>query len=104
MSRVRWAVALTSLAAAACGSRAHITPTQGESYKTAFSRQAPAVEKVRGPAPGLDPQEANLIADAYRQGLVPKKTQVTDEPILFVAPPARQSMAPMLPPSVPKER
>jgi hypothetical protein len=105
MSRVNALLAIVVALSVGCTARRHMIDTQGQSYSRAFARQAPARDRVTAPATGLDPQEANIIADVYRQSLVPKKAKVTEEPVILVAPPTRQSTAPSLPPpSVPKER
>jgi hypothetical protein len=104
----RLVVSLSVVLAAAsicCAARHHMIETQGQSYTRAFARQAPVRDRIVGPTGGLDPQEASIIADVYRQSLVPKKVKVSEEPVILVAPPSRQGTTHALPaPSVPKER
>ena len=89
-----------------CASRAHVTPTQGQSYSAAFAQQAPPMAKVTGPVRGLDSQEASIISSSYRRSLAPKAAQVKEEPILLVAPPSQQGggYGMKLAPSVPSEK
>jgi hypothetical protein len=89
-----------------CGARAHITPTQGESYSAAFAQQAPRPPKIAGPVRGLDSQEAAIISSSYRRSLAPKAAEAKEEPILLVAPPSQQpgGYGMKLAPSVPSER
>lgn len=97
-------VAFLALAAAAgCGGRKqHLTPDHGKSYDAAFAAQraggAPA-EAVSG----LDSQEAAIVSDGYRAGLAPKGQKAEEQPVLLVAPPARERPQPLAP-SVPAEK
>ncbi|BDG08486.1 hypothetical protein [Anaeromyxobacter paludicola] len=100
-------VLLVAFAAlAGCGARQHITPTQGRAYGEALASQrarTPAAGQAQA-VRGLDAQEADIIAQGYRQSLAPKDSKVKDEPVLLIAPQqnvARQASLP--PPSVPKQ-
>ena len=88
-----------------CGARAHITPTQGQSYSAVFKEQGPAKAKVTGPVSGLDSQEAAIISTSYLRSLAPKNAQQKEEPILLVSPPSQgggyggnMKLAPSVPP------
>jgi len=89
----------------ACGGRAHLEPGYSRSYRGQFAAQEarPPGAKPATAAPGLDAQEASIIANSYRKSLSPKEErQYGAEPILVVAPPQRAAGHPLLP-SVPKE-
>jgi hypothetical protein len=94
---------LVIVAVGGCASRAHLTPTQGQSYNAVFERQAPPVARIAGPVKGLDSQDAAIISSTYRRGLAPRNAQVKEEPMLLVAPPVQQRGAMPLAPSVPRE-
>ncbi|HEX9290748.1 MAG TPA: hypothetical protein VF904_14590 [Anaeromyxobacteraceae bacterium] len=97
------ALALAALAIASCG-RAHLEPGYGHSYQAQFALQVEKPAHPRKVAPGLDAQEASIIASTYRKGLAPKETQdVKEQPILVVAPQQAGMAAQALAPSVPKE-
>ncbi len=53
-----------------------------------FLRQRihPEGGKAASGAPGLDSQEAAIIADSYRTGLAPDGARVQEEPLLILAP------------------
>lgn len=100
-----WRISLVcclAMALGACGSRRTITPTQGVAYRAAFDRQraAPARGPV-DPPPGLDSQEAGIIAATYRSSLAPKGEGPEKEPQLLIVAPQRQGAAARPAPSVP---
>lgn len=98
-------VAMALVTLAGCGWRKqHLTPGHGLSYDLAFAAQqerrsdkAPAVA-----APGLDAQEAAIISDSYRRGLVPQGGTARQEPLILLSP-ATQPRPNTPPPSVPRE-
>jgi hypothetical protein len=96
---------LAVLLVAGCARRQHIIEGYGASYHAAFGTQAP--DRSSGPAraaPGLDSQEASIIAETYRKSLAPEDQTAKEQPVLIVAPPSREQR-PQLAPSVPaKER
>jgi hypothetical protein len=95
--------ALLGSLALACA-RTHLSRSHGESYDAAFSQQRAVVKPAaKKSALGLDSQEAEIIADGYRRSLAPKALKPTEEPVIYVAPPAAYQRPPALPPSVPKE-
>jgi hypothetical protein len=97
------ALALAALATACCG-RAHLEPGYGRSYYAQFALQRERTVPARKAAPGLDPQEASIIASTYRKSLAPKdERDVKAPPILVVAPQQPGMAAQLPPPSVPKE-
>jgi hypothetical protein len=104
---MKLAIAAAVALAVACGGRAHLEPGYARSYRGQFAAQRarPPGAKPAVAAPGLDAQEASIIANSYRKSLAPKEErQYGAEPILVVAPPQRTSGHPQLPlPSVPKE-
>jgi hypothetical protein len=53
--------------------------------------------------PGLDAQEAAIIAGAYQKSLAPKERAKEAEPVLLVAPSQASPYPQALAPSVPKE-
>lgn len=95
------AALLAAAALAGCGI-AHLNPAQGESYRKAFAvQQATPSAEPRPPTPGLDTQEADVVARSYLASLSGKSKVEAPEPMLLVAPPQRAQATP-LPPSVPK--
>jgi hypothetical protein len=85
-------------------SRQHLEPAYGRSYREQFSLQRERSTSSTKVTPGLDAQEASIIASTYRASLAPKGAQhVTEEPILVVAPQQRYTPSSLPPPSVPKE-
>ncbi len=90
----------------ACAGRAHLWEARGSSVESqlALQRAPRATGKRAGPVPGLDSQEASIIAAGYRRSLAPKDVKVEEEPLLIVAPPQQGQPRQVLPlPSVPKE-
>jgi hypothetical protein len=80
-----------ALLLAGCASRTHLTAGHGRSYHEAMDRQAVNPEAGRQPvaSKGLDPQEAAIIAQNYRQHLAPKGEAVSaPQQMLIVAPSA----------------
>jgi hypothetical protein len=101
-TRSRTALLVCAAALLACGWRQqHLDQHHGQSYDAAFAAQQGPARAPRAPVTGLDSQEAALISSTYRTSLAPKNAKVKDDPILVVAPPNRDRVAP-LPPSVPK--
>ncbi len=88
---------------AGCG-RAHLDPAYGRAFREQFALQRERPASSTKVTPGLDAQEASIIASTYRASLAPKEAQrVSDEPILVVTPQQRGAMPSLPPPSVPKE-
>ena len=106
MRRSNPMLAAAALASLALGcARAHLQRSFGQSTEAALMQQAPARTGAKGAVSGLDSEEAEIIADAYRRSLAPKEVKVTEEPVIYVAPPSAYSArAPALAPSVPKEQ
>ena len=103
--RAKWiaCVALAAAVVGGCGWRKqHLTADHGKSYAAVLAaqsaRSAPA-EAVTG----LDSQEAAIISEGYRSGLAPSGQKVKEQPVLLVAPPARERPQPLAP-SVPGEK
>jgi hypothetical protein len=107
MRTLAFIVLATATGLAACGPRAHLSPSFGRSNHHAFERQA--IDPLAGNTPrgvgGLDSQEAAIVAATHRRNLAPKGTAApADEPLIIVAPSqgglggARQ-LAPSVPPS-----
>ena len=75
---------------AGCGAREHLTRTHGVASHDIFRLQKLRPDAGRNSAPelGLDSQEAAIVAETYRKGLVPKgeRSVADQQPILFVAP------------------
>ncbi len=97
------ALALVTLAG--CGWRKqHLTGSYGLSYDSAFAvqRERRADKPPAVAVSGLDAQEAAIISDSYRHGLVPKGGTARQEPLILLSP-AQQERPSMPPPSVPKE-
>lgn len=96
------AVALVTLSG--CGWRKqHLTSSYGLSYDAAFDAQRERRDKPPAvAATGLDAQEAALISDTYRRGLIPKGGTARQEPLILLSP-AQQQPQYMPPPSVPKD-
>jgi hypothetical protein len=102
---MRTAVIATALAAAlgagGCG-RAHLNPAQGAASRQAFaSQQVRPSPQWRSASTGLDPQEADVVAQGYFRGLAGKARTEAPEPVIFVAP-QQQGQAAQLAPSVPR--
>lgn len=99
-----WLLAVTALGslALACG-RAHLQGSTGKAYQAALTAQAPPKATPKPAAPGLDPQDAEIIADGYRRSLAPKDVKVTEEPFVIVQPAGGYVRPTPLAPSVPKE-
>ncbi len=86
------------------GGRAHIEPGYGRSYREQLSAQRdPSGAKPAKAAPGLDAQEASIIAATYRTSLAPKEEKTQAPPILVVEQQPGGGMLRALMPSVPKE-
>jgi type IV pilus biogenesis protein CpaD/CtpE len=91
---------------AGCASRAHVTESHGRSYKAALSAQVanPGAGENARPLPGLDAQEASIVARNYRRSLSSKGTPANQDAgggMLILAPSqAAQPYTP--PPSVPE--
>jgi hypothetical protein len=102
MSGAKIAVVCLAVALAGCGARKTITPTHGLAYRAAFGgqRAAPARGPV-DPAPGLDSQEAAIIAASYRNSLAPKGERPEQEPQLLIVAPQKPGSAARPAPSVP---
>jgi hypothetical protein len=81
-----------------------MTRTHGLSYRAAFAQQQAVAtgRKPVDPPPGLDSQEAAIIADGYRQSLAPKGQKAEQEPVILVAPQQQGGRAQQLQPSVPR--
>lgn len=98
----------TALALSGCASRAHMTDSHGRSNRAAFTAQManPQAGQKARPLPGLDAQEAGIVARNYRRSLVTKGTPSSQDGgggMLIVAPAqAPQSYTP--PPSVPERQ
>ncbi|HET9553270.1 MAG TPA: hypothetical protein VFP50_09910 [Anaeromyxobacteraceae bacterium] len=91
-----------ALAGAGCG-RAHLNPAQGVSYRKAFAaQQVTPSPQWRAPTPGLDTQEADVVAKSYVRSLAGKAREEAPEPVLYVAPPMRGAGSQPLAPSVPR--
>jgi hypothetical protein len=93
---------------AACGDRSHLTAGHGRSLRQATARQVVNPEAGKQPvaSKGLDPQEAAVIAQSYRQRLAPKGEAAAPEQTLMVAPSAARVGRPgdyMPPASVPSD-
>jgi hypothetical protein len=74
----------------ACAGPEHLTPTHGRAYRASMRMQVanPDAGKDSEPQTGLDSQEAAIVAEAYRLGLVPAGSgaKADKAPILMVAP------------------
>ncbi len=97
-----FAALLSSLAVVGGCGRAHLAPSHGEAFRKAFTPQLvggpPAVRPV---TMTLDPQEADVIAQAYLRGLAGKTRVETSEPVIYVAPQQHGGAPQRLAPSVP---
>ncbi len=99
-------LALATILLAACtGGRAHMEPGYGRSYSAQFAAQREASPGARAAkaAPGLDAQEASIIAGTFRKSLSPKEEKTQAPPILVVEQQPGGGMLRALMPSVPKE-
>lgn len=97
-------IGIVAAFALACG-REHLAAGHGRAYREQFAIQQEKPKSTTKVTPGLDAQEASIIASTYRASLAPKeeRQRLKDEPILVVTPPQRGA-TPQLPlPSVPKE-
>lgn len=96
--------ALALAALAGCSWRKqHLTRSFGQSYDSAFDAQRERRDKPPAVAvSGLDAQEAAIISETYRRGLVPKGGTSRQEPLILLSP-ATQQRPYVPPPSVPKE-
>ena len=99
---------LTIGAVSGCADRLHLTSSHGRAYRAAFERQPanPDAGRKAKPLPGLDAQEAGIVAGNYRRSLVSKDPQTTnDQGMLILGAPKQSAPSPYLPPpSVPQER
>lgn len=103
------AVCALLLAGAGCADRTYLTATHGRAYHAALARQAAnpnAGAQQPGADKGLDSQEAAVVADGYRDSLARKGQTAPQEPVLLLAPSAREGRSAnyMPPVSVPQER
>lgn len=99
-------LALAATLLAACtGGRAHIEPGHGRSFGAQFAaqRDASAGARAAKAAPGLDGQEASIIAGTYRKSLSPKEERTQAPPVLVVEQQHGGGMLRALLPSVPKD-
>ena len=106
MTRCQSTLAAAVAALCACAGRPHLWEARGRSVEAqlALQRSPPAPGKRTGPVPGLDSQEASIIAEGYRRSLAPKGVKLEEEPMLIVAPPQQGQPRQVLPlPSVPKD-
>ncbi len=72
-----------------CSTPEHLTPSYGDAYKAAFATQASPAKTKHEQAErsvGLDPQEAAIIAEGYRESLAREGQHVEEQPVLLVAP------------------
>ncbi|MFC1610195.1 hypothetical protein ACFL6C_04505 [Myxococcota bacterium] len=81
---------LAGMMAVGCSHREHLTPSHGDSYTAFFKHQVinPDAGK-NAAAPGLDSQEAAVVAKGYLNSLTPDSTGAStaqQQPILLVAP------------------
>lgn len=72
-------VAASLVALAGCASREHLGPHTGVAVRTALRTQVihPEAGDDAKPIPGLDPQEAAVVSDAYFKSLGPEKGAAT---------------------------
>jgi hypothetical protein len=99
------ALAAALALATGCADRTHLRADYGGSVHGAFAAQAanPDAGRKPGSLPGLDGQEASIIARNYYMSLTPKATTADDRGMLLVAP--TKSNEPFMPaPSVPQDR
>ncbi len=99
-------VASALLLLIACSSRQHLWEARGRAYQENLALQAPPPPpgaKAAKAAPGLDSQEASIIAASYRHSLAPKEEKVNEQPLMIVSPQTGQAGYALPPPSVPKE-
>jgi hypothetical protein len=72
-----------------CGARQHLTPTHGLAYRSMLRMQVanPNAAESSEAETGLDSQEAAIVAEAYRQGLIPAGSQAKADksPVLMIA-------------------
>lgn len=102
-SRARWVACLALVAAVGCGWRKqHLSKDHGRSYDAVFAAQR-AGGKPTPAVTGLDSQEAAIVSGAYRAGLAPKGQKGAEQPVLLLAPSARERPQPLAP-SVPGEK
>ncbi len=84
MKRLIFSCAVVSLLWAC--NRTHLSPYFGHATREAFASQVidagPSLAKR--PDPGLDPEEAAIIAESYRNSLSPPKSQAARAPVVFV--------------------
>ncbi len=101
-------LALGVLLLPACAARTHLSPNHGRANHEAQARQAANPQAgERMATRGLDPQEAAVVAQAYRKSLAPKGDNTAgQEQMLIVAPSARAGRTGDYMPaaSVPNER
>lgn len=103
---MRRIVCWTLIAAGAglgCG-RAHLTGAHGRSTRAVFALQDANAGQTRRAEipPGLDSQEAGIIAESYRKSLAPKGTAVDEQPAVMIVQEPSGSKAAPLAPSVPR--
>ena len=85
-------LAMLVIVASGCGIE-HRSPAYGRSYREAMEMQAkPPASPSREPNMALDTQEAEVISGVYVRSLAGKsKVDAEPEPVLYVAPPQRQT-------------
>ena len=66
--------------------RTHLSPYFGHATREAFASQVidAGASLAKRPDPGLDPEEAAIIAEAYRGSLSPPKAQAPRAPVVFI--------------------
>lgn len=103
MDAMRVGTGLLAALALACGPRAVITASHGKAYRAAFDQQRlPEAQRRAAPPPGLDSQEAAIIADSYRSSLAPKGSRADEQaPVILLTPQGQQGQRALMP-SVPK--
>lgn len=103
MRRIVCWTLLVAGAGPGCG-RAHLTETHGRSSRAVFAVQDASAGQARRAEipPGLDSQEAGIIAESYRKSLAPKGTAVDEQPaVMILQEPSGPKPAPLAP-SVPR--
>jgi hypothetical protein len=86
-----------------CASRAHLSEHHGRAYQGVFAGQVaqPQAGARPRPMPGLDGQEASIVARNYYQSLATKSAPADDRGILILAPTPGAGQPYVPPPSVP---
>ena len=88
-----------------CSHGPRLTESHGRAYHQAFKTQPAHPEAARKARklPGLDAQEAQIVAENYSRSLRVKETQRQDQGLILMAPPSNAQPY-MPPPSVPEGR